>query len=82
MGPRTAIEQPGELTTAEKLQVNAFLEAYTYLVLRDCYLVEREVFADLRPRHEVDAPFGHAGIHSSPLLAPLMNVPPMRSLGP
>lgn len=41
-----AIEAPGELSTAEKLQVNAYLEAYTYLVLRDCYLEEREVFVE------------------------------------
>jgi hypothetical protein len=41
-----AIEQPGELTTAEQLQVNAYLEAYTYLILRDCYLMEREVFIE------------------------------------
>ena len=33
-----AIEKPGELTTAEKLQVNGYLDAFTYLVLRDCYL--------------------------------------------
>jgi hypothetical protein len=41
-----AIEQPGELTTAEKLQVNAYLEAYTYLVTRGCYLRERGVFVE------------------------------------
>lgn len=41
-----AIEAPGELTTAEKLQVNGFLEAYLYLVIRDCYLKEREVFPE------------------------------------
>ena len=41
-----AIEQPGELTTAEKLQVNGYLEAFTYLVLRDCYLKERGVFVE------------------------------------
>ena len=41
-----AIEAPGELTTAEKLQVNGFLEAYLYLVIRDCYLREREVFPE------------------------------------
>ncbi len=41
-----AIEEPGELTTGEKLQVNGYLEAYTYLILRDCYLKEREVFVE------------------------------------
>ena len=41
-----SIEQPGELTNAEKLQVNGYLEAFTYLVLRDCYLKEREVFVE------------------------------------
>ena len=41
-----AIERPDALTAAEKLQVNAYLEAFTYLVLRDCYLVEREVFVE------------------------------------
>lgn len=41
-----AIEKPEELTTAEKLQVNGYLEAFTYLILRDCYLKEREVFVE------------------------------------
>ena len=41
-----AIEGPGELTTAEKLQVNGYLEAYTYLILRDCYLKQRKVFVE------------------------------------
>jgi len=41
-----AVEQPDELTTAEKLQVNGYLEAFTYLILRDCYLKEREVFVE------------------------------------
>ena len=41
-----AIERPEELTTAEKLQINAYLEAYTYLIVRDCYLKEREVFVE------------------------------------
>jgi hypothetical protein len=40
------IEKPGELTTAEKLQVNGYLDAFTYLVLRDCYLKERGVFVE------------------------------------
>ena len=41
-----AIEEPGELTTAERLQVNGYLEAFTYLILRDCYLKERDVFVE------------------------------------
>jgi hypothetical protein len=41
-----AIESPSELTTAEKLQVNGYLEAYLYLVTRDCYLKERDVFPE------------------------------------
>ena len=41
-----AIERPEELTTAEKLQVNGYLEAFTYLVIRDCYLKERGVFVE------------------------------------
>lgn len=41
-----AIAQPGELTTAEKLQVNGYLEAFTYLIIRDCYLKERGVFVE------------------------------------
>jgi hypothetical protein len=28
------------------LQVNGYLEAFTYLILRDCYLKEREVFVE------------------------------------
>lgn len=41
-----AIEEPGELTAAERLQVNGYLEAFTYLILRDCYLKERKVFVE------------------------------------
>ena len=42
-----AIEEPGELTTAERLQVNGYLEAFTYLILRDCYPKEsRTIFAN------------------------------------
>jgi len=41
-----AIEQPGDLTNAEKLQINGYLEAFTYLVLRVCYLKERAVFVE------------------------------------
>ena len=39
-----AIEKPGELTTVEKLQVNGYLEAFTYLMIRECYLKERGIF--------------------------------------
>ena len=41
-----AIERPEELTSAEKLQVNGYLEAYTYLILRDCYLMQQDVFIE------------------------------------
>lgn len=41
-----AIENPGALTAAEKLQVNGYLEAYVYLILRDCYLKLSEVFSE------------------------------------
>jgi len=41
-----AVQKPEELTTAEKLQVNGYLEAFTYLVIRDCYLKERAVFVE------------------------------------
>ena len=41
-----ALERPEQLTTAERLQVNAYLDAFTYMVVRDCYLKEREVFVE------------------------------------
>ena len=41
-----ALEHPEQLTTAEKLQINAYLDAFKYLILRDCYLKEREVFVE------------------------------------
>lgn len=41
-----ALDRPDELTTVEQLQMNAYLRAFMYLVLRDCYLKEREVFVE------------------------------------
>jgi hypothetical protein len=41
-----ALERPEQLTTAEKLQVNAYLDAFVYLIVRDCYLKDREVFVE------------------------------------
>ena len=40
------LEHPEQLTTAEKLQMNGYLDAFKYAVLRDCYLKEREVFVE------------------------------------
>jgi hypothetical protein len=42
------VEQPAQLTSAEKIQVNAYLEAFTLLVIRECYLVLRGVFEECR----------------------------------
>jgi len=41
-----ALERPEQLTIAERLQINGYLDAFTYLVTRDCYLKEREVFVE------------------------------------
>ena len=41
-----ALEHPDQLTTAEQLQVNGYLDAYKHLVVRDCYLMERGVFTE------------------------------------
>jgi hypothetical protein len=43
-----ALDRPDELTTTEQLQVNGYLQAFMYLVLRDCYLKEREVFVECK----------------------------------
>ena len=43
-----AVEQPAELTSAEKIQVNGYLEAFTLLVIRECYLVLQGVFGECR----------------------------------
>ena len=40
------LEQPEQLTTTEQLQVNAYLDAAKFLIIRECYLVEREIFAE------------------------------------
>ncbi len=40
------LEQPGQLTTAEQLQVNAYLDAAKFLIIRECYLVVRGVFGE------------------------------------
>ena len=40
------LEQPAQLTTAEQLQVNAYLDAVKFLIIRECYLVEREIFTE------------------------------------
>ena len=40
------LEQPGQLTTAEQLQVNAYLDAAKLLIIRECYLVERGIFTE------------------------------------
>ena len=41
-----ALEHPEQLTTIEQLQVNGYLHAFVYLVIRDCYLMERAVFTE------------------------------------
>lgn len=38
------LEQPDQLTTAEQLQVSAYLDAAKYLIIRECYLVVRKIF--------------------------------------
>jgi hypothetical protein len=40
------LEQPGQLTTMEQLQVNAYLDAVKFLILRECYLKERGIFPE------------------------------------
>ena len=40
------IEQPEQLTTMEQLQVNAYLDAAKFLIIRECYLVVREIFTE------------------------------------
>ncbi len=40
------LEQPEQLTTAEQLQVNAYLDAVKFLMIRECYLVERDIFTE------------------------------------
>lgn len=40
------LENPEQLTTAEKLQVNGYLDAVKLLLIRECYLMERGVFTE------------------------------------
>lgn len=41
-----SLERPEELTTAEKLQINGYLDAVKLLIIRECYLMQREVFTE------------------------------------
>lgn len=40
------LERPEELTTAEQLQVNAYLDAAKLLIIRECYLYQRGIFTE------------------------------------
>ena len=40
------LERPDQLTTAEKLQINGYLDAVKLLIIRECYLKERGVFTE------------------------------------
>ena len=40
------LEQPAQLTVAEQLQVNAYLDAAKFLIIRECYLYERGIFTE------------------------------------
>ena len=40
------LEEPAQLTTAEQLQVNAYLDAAKFLIIRECYLYERGIFTE------------------------------------
>lgn len=40
------LEQPEQLTTAEQLQVNAYLDAAKFLIIRECYLYQRRIFTE------------------------------------
>ena len=40
------LEQPGQLTTTEQLQVSAYLDAAKFLIIRECYLHERGIFTE------------------------------------
>jgi len=40
------LENPEQLTTPEKLQVNGYLDAVKLLLIRECYLKERGVFTE------------------------------------
>ncbi len=40
------LEQPEQLTTMEQLQVNAYLDAAKFLIIRECYLYTRGIFGE------------------------------------
>lgn len=40
------LERPEQLTAAEQLQVNAYLDAAKFLIVRECYLKERGIFTE------------------------------------
>lgn len=40
------LEQPEQLTTTEQLQVNAYLDAAKFLIIRECYLLRRGIFEE------------------------------------
>ncbi len=40
------LEQQEQLSTAEQLQVNAYLDAVKLLMIRECYLLERDIFTE------------------------------------
>ena len=40
------LEQPEQLTTAEMLKVDAYLDAAKFLIIRECYLVARGIFTE------------------------------------
>jgi hypothetical protein len=40
------LEQPEQLTTTEQLQVNAYLDAAKFLIIRECYLLQRGIFEE------------------------------------
>jgi hypothetical protein len=42
------LENPGNLTIDEKLQIDGYLRAVVALIRRECYLTERDVFSECR----------------------------------
>ena len=40
------LEQPEQLTTMEQLQINAYLDAAKFLIIRECYLYLRGIFTE------------------------------------
>ncbi len=43
-----ALERPEDLTVGEKLQINSYLHAFTILVMRECNLVTKDIFAECK----------------------------------